>query len=659
MKNQQLNKAFNNWVQVLYDICIVLLPLVYSAHGVDPVLLPRQVLLNIFIGCTAIVLWKRVKSSFSIQSILPLLFLAIAICYLVSIQQAINETEAWYISVKIIGFALFLIAMYWCFTYEVLTWQKVTLAIALSGVLASALALRDIIYLQTHGIPIFKSDNMYRVNATFGHKNLLSGYLFVTLPPLLMQCWGLRSKALKFLFVFFSAVQTVLILTLQTRAVILAIGIALGVCVVLFALHPRANKKLRWTIVLFLLSFSLLGGILVFGYSDKLTLLTRTESFIERKNVWDNTWQMIQEFPITGVGAGNWQIHFPKYGMGKFYEVNYTITEGLTTFQRPHNDFLWVFAETGIVGGLCYLLFFALSLYFIIILFYKQVETKLLILHALIIFQLVGFVFISLVDFPLERIEHLWIMLSAIAWIAANYSGKFSLTIPRFFTWLIVLLVGYSIYVCVYRWQSERVQKVLHLAHAKNNSAMLIKAGNASINKYANMDHFTMPLLWYVGVGYFLNNDVTTAKHFFASAYVLNPYQVHVINNYATCFVAENNYDKAIPLLEASAGINPKFSAGILNLSGAYYNTSRYKDAYTVLLRFKYDEQNEHFKVIAVAVLRKILELEITKNKQQTYLKQIVANDQQLLDLYKEAQLNKTDFLTYVLNQNKSKYGTF
>jgi O-antigen ligase len=41
---------------------------------------------------------------------------------------------------------------------------------------------------------------------------------------------------------------------------------------------------------------------------------------------------MISEHPIAGVGAANWQIQMPKYGMQKFYEVNYTISEGLTNF---------------------------------------------------------------------------------------------------------------------------------------------------------------------------------------------------------------------------------------------------------------------------------------------------------------------------------------
>lgn len=638
----------------MYMLCIVLLPFVYSDKGVDPVLLPRHILLNIFIVCASVLLWKKVRVPFSIQSILPIVFLGLAACYIISIRQAINQTEAWYISIKVISFVLFLYVVYWGFKSEVLHWEQVTRAIAISGVLASALALRDMIYLQTHGIPIFESDNMYRVNATFGHKNLLSAYLFVTLPMILMQCWLLKHRIPKIFFALFSFLHIVLIILLQTRAVILAIGIALGVCAVLVALHPQANKKLRLGVISLLLFFSLLGSVLVFGYSDKLTLLTRTESFVERKNVWNNTWQMVQEFPIVGVGAGNWQIYFPKYGMEKFYKVNYTISEGLTTFQRPHNDFLWVMAETGIIGGLLYVLFFALSLFFSISLFFRKVETKQMILHALIIFQLVGFVFISLVDFPLERIEHLWVLLSTIAWIAASYSGKFKLIVPRFFIWVILLVAFYSIYVCIYRWQSERIQKVVHVAHVKNNASILVKAGNASINRYANMDHFSIPLAWYIGVGYFLNNDAKTAKQYFADAYALNPYQVHVLNNYAACFVAENNYEKAIPLLESSALISPKFSEGILNLCGAYYNTSRFKEAYNVLLRFNYDEQNDHFKVVAVAVLRKILELEILKTEpeKQNYLKSVIANDRQLLDLYKEAQLHTTDFITYVLLNN-------
>ena len=72
--------------------------------------------------------------------------------------------------------------------------------------------------------------------------------------------------------------------------------------------------------------------------------------------MWENSGEMIKENFVFGVGAGNWQVYFPKYGFDKF-SVN-EIKNGLTTYQRPHNDFLWILCETGIIGILAFVSIF-------------------------------------------------------------------------------------------------------------------------------------------------------------------------------------------------------------------------------------------------------------------------------------------------------------
>ena len=58
----------------------------------------------------------------------------------------------------------------------------------------------------------------------------------------------------------------------------------------------------------------------------------------ERVVLWKKTVQLIAEKPVFGYGGGNWQIAFPKTGLNEIWRA-----EDLNvTFQRPHNDFLWI-----------------------------------------------------------------------------------------------------------------------------------------------------------------------------------------------------------------------------------------------------------------------------------------------------------------------------
>ena len=67
-----------------------------------------------------------------------------------------------------------------------------------------------------------------------------------------------------------------------------------------------------------------------------------------RLDLWRHTWDIIRDRPLLGVGPGNWQYAYPAYARGE--QVNVTASPS-----RPHNDFLWIASETGLLGLLAYL----------------------------------------------------------------------------------------------------------------------------------------------------------------------------------------------------------------------------------------------------------------------------------------------------------------
>ena len=73
----------------------------------------------------------------------------------------------------------------------------------------------------------------------------------------------------------------------------------------------------------------------------------------DRLELWTRTIQLIKEKPLFGHGLSDWKIEMLKYGnKGLVSEDNNTF------YQRPHNDFLWIMSETGIIGILLYVAVF-------------------------------------------------------------------------------------------------------------------------------------------------------------------------------------------------------------------------------------------------------------------------------------------------------------
>jgi len=64
--------------------------------------------------------------------------------------------------------------------------------------------------------------------------------------------------------------------------------------------------------------------------------------------VWGQTLSMMADYPVNGVGLGSWSIQYPKYDEGK------TVTFDAAP-SRPHNDFIWIASELGLVGLITFL----------------------------------------------------------------------------------------------------------------------------------------------------------------------------------------------------------------------------------------------------------------------------------------------------------------
>lgn len=650
--NQQTHQPFNLWSH-LAGVFILLIPLISSHQVLDPVLLPRALVLQLFVLVLALGLFFRPQQKFTFN--FPLLALGgTGILFILSGFQALHMAEYAHSTTRFLSVLFALVLFYQLFVNDRINVTGLARYVLGFCLLADMLTAYEIWGKMGE---LSEGENLYQIKTPFAHKNLFSSAQICCLPFLIHMLLfdGMRWKWLSGIVM---AGWLFLVLFIQTKAVLFGIAIAAVITGFLFVL--TATAKYKKVFIFFLLVAGIGGTILLMILSkyEIFSLLLNTTTFKERLLLWDNTWRMIKDHPFAGVGAGNWQIYFPHYGLRQFLSTNYLISDGYTTFQRPHNDFLWVFAETGMAGFLCYILFF-IGLFFSVVIGFVKSTGKEKWFWLSVFFALLIYVFNAAFDFPLERSEHQLLLAILAAYISAkqfsNSHGLFSrlklMVSSRLTAMVITGFSLFALYITSYRISGESHSRKLILAHGKGNWQQMISEGKKAINPWYNMDNFSIPVDWYIGVAKFALNDLKSAKVHFEQAYQINPYQVHVLNNYAACFEKEGNHARAIELYDELLRISPASPDGIVNKSGALYNAGRYVEAFYTITKFKWDENNTQFQTFMVAIVQSYLELRSKREKDKNKaakMRYYWSNEEVIKNLYKESSVKGVSFVTLI-----------
>ncbi len=146
---------------------------------------------------------------------------------------------------------------------------------------------------------------------------------------------------------------------------------------------------------------------------SSISVNTQDESINERLGYYSNALEVISEYPIFGIGIGNWKI--------KSIDLAGQSVVGYTVPYHVHNDFLQISAEIGIIGGLFYLLIYMIPVYRLIIRCKDKVLDNLNLAYVLII----SAIFIdSMLNFPIARpINHIFLLFTLVAFILNSKSS--------------------------------------------------------------------------------------------------------------------------------------------------------------------------------------------------------------------------------------------
>jgi len=249
---------------------------------------------------------------------------------------------------------------------------------------------------------------MYKVTGLNGNKNQLSIFLFLVSSLILAGLGELR-RGMKFLALLTIGVSLFFLLFLSTRSVYVGILTTTISSILIFMFTVKFHDKFKFIFFLFL-AFTI--TILFFTFKSTPTELPQNlidplalfnDTVEERLLLWQKSLDMFKDNPLLGVGAGNWRIHFPNYTFSGFMLDTHL---GLRTPQRPHNDFIWILTELGLLGLLTYLTFFIILFWWSLKKLTKQIIGNENRKDVILIASVLGYLAISFFTFPKERIEH-------------------------------------------------------------------------------------------------------------------------------------------------------------------------------------------------------------------------------------------------------------
>ncbi len=572
------------------QIFIAIIPLIVSFSTSDPTLAIRFLAISCVISGVLLYYFLANKSIYKEVVTHPamLAFAVVIIAYIFSAFYNGFGSESIYIILKSVlsyVFAIIVIQFVLQEGYKSLLNSFIYFSLFLSAIYL--FQIQSYSYLWSDGS--MKSDFVIKheiddIAATMGHKNLLSSIQFLML-PILIYILTIGKRFLKILSSFAILLILITVFQTQSRAVLFAVGIFSSSLVLL---NYTSLQKKHFTALLVGAVLFLGGGYAIMKYTNRydafLGEINKTLDFTSssRYKLYDSSLQLISENPLFGVGPGNWKIDVWEYGL-------YIGTWGKSFAQRPHNDFLWVFSEGGFIAGIAYLLLFIILLrdsYYL----HKNRKEEDGIFYSLLFSCFLGFGFISLVDFPMERFSHNIIFFVLASFVIVGRIKEVKTKMPTWFKLLLIIISFFVVYVASIRYQGE-----IHAANAihyksKGNWNYVIKAIEKAYNPtYYEMENTSTPLLWYRGVAYFNQQKYDLALNNFKDAYKVNPYHVHVLNNLATTWQMKGDSKKAKKFYRDVFKVNPTFKEARVNLAAILYNEKRYVEALDVILQSKVD----------------------------------------------------------------------
>ncbi len=228
------------------------------------------------------------------------------------------------------------------------TWEVIIFALILSGLITALFAIFQKFTGWMVPYDFWENNNTYRVTAWYGFPNGIGLYL-APIYPLAIYSLNktykkIRQSTVNQFTVYCLLFTEILFLVTSPLAILFAkstgalVGLAAGIGLLLIL-----NKKTRWpSIIIGLVTVSSLFGLSsLAGIREEILLQDRSGQI--RIAMWQEAVELLQDNPVFGTGLASYS--------EKIIPYHKTVAgEGIEIFHHPHNIFLTMYVNLGLLG---------------------------------------------------------------------------------------------------------------------------------------------------------------------------------------------------------------------------------------------------------------------------------------------------------------------
>ncbi len=439
----------------------------------------------------------------------------------------------------------------------------------------------------------------YRHGGLAGNKNFLSEVLLLNT---LLILPGLRDHR----FIWRWIILVTLFLTVLALIVLKTLAVWIAIVLVGFFLIQQllqsnnfSAARSRWLVrFLFIVIGLLVVGASLFSVPRGKQIVQQLErpvtisscdslnnnSTYERKLMWRNSWRLIEDQPMVGVGLSDWKIEQMRYGIGGTSYLN----SGMARFEHPHNEYLLLWTEQGMVGLLLFMVFFVLVAFSGT----APSPSSELSMHFCSRLALIGVLVISCFAYPLHgELTLSLVMIHLAIYLATKNEQQQS---PRWmpakvFLWMALMLSVFSLFVFSKRWVGETHRSRSMSAQLQKKYSISRREALKSRSDWYILDPTGTPVNWYIADAFFREGNIGASIPYFEKALKENPYHLRVLNDYGTACEQLGKTGQAIELYTTALVYCPLFLEAQFNLAAAYHNAGKSHEAVDVL----YSLQNQ------------------------------------------------------------------
>ena len=599
---------------ILNSFIILILPVFYLSNALDYAMMPRLFLLGLFLllFVPGVLSQKSPPYDYSIlRDKFFWVYLGYFIITAVSLVFAVNYKEGFPDVFKTFAVLTLTATIAIVFSntedFDSVLPKFVVVAAFISFAVGMAQYIDKVIMATSPLLPDGR-EVIYEVKGMMAHKNQYAISLMLMLPFLGYGIYRYK-KGWKWACITAFILLTGMILLLQTRSVWLGLIISTVVTVFLIARYPKkfsvttkTRNFIAGTTVIVLITglivINEMGKKNPYSFTGRLRSIASPHSGnnVFRLKIWHFTTMMIADHPLTGVGAGNWKLHSAEY----YNKYNLTFEKNQLNWLRPHNDYLWVFAEKGIVGLLLYLAMFGILLVYVfkILLSHQKKEHR--IFGLFLLSGLICYLTVSFFTFPLERInQQAYLALISGIILSLNHAGRETkkpvknrkgILYPTMIMLAMVTIYGYSMVAF-----ESQVRKTRNAMGSQRWNLML-KYAKAIPTTFRTLDSEAVPVKSYEAQAYSKLKRLEESRDAYLEALKAHPTKINVMNNLGKVYYEIGNYKAAEQMFLKALEILPDYNESLINLSTTYYKTGKYWKTLKTLERIPPEKRDKTVK---------------------------------------------------------------